>query len=251
MSAALYMTRRNHQVTLTEKEARLGGQFALAWKAPGKAPMRDGLRGLERAVKKIGASVLLNRTLDAALLKEVQPDLLIWAIGALQHVPEFSGLKDQYAMTAIEFFRGEKEVRGPRVLVIGAGRTGLEIVEKLGKEGYEVVATKRTDPIGSMMEMITRNLTLMRIGQMANVILMPHTTVKAFFPGTVDIEQDKTRMSLEPFQTVILASGMRPAPGPNEEIRSAIPNIKIIGDAKEVADIYSAIRAGYECASEQ
>jgi hypothetical protein len=55
-------------------------------------------------------------------------------------------------------------------------------------------------------------------------------------------------MSLEPFQTVILASGMLSAPGPGEEIRSSVPNINIIGDAKEVADIYSAIKAGYDCA---
>jgi cation diffusion facilitator CzcD-associated flavoprotein CzcO len=50
-----------------------------------------------------------------------------------------------------------KPVKGPRVLVIGAGRTGLEIAEKLGAEGFDVTATKRTDPIGSMMEMITKN----------------------------------------------------------------------------------------------
>ena len=43
-------------------------------------------------------------------------------------------------MTSIEYFEGKKEVNGPRVLVIGAGRTGIEIAEKLGKEGYDVVS---------------------------------------------------------------------------------------------------------------
>jgi NADPH-dependent 2,4-dienoyl-CoA reductase/sulfur reductase-like enzyme len=83
-------------------------------------------------------------------------------------------------MTSLEYFSGEKPVKGPRVLVIGAGRTGLEIAEKLGAQGLDVTATKRTDPIGSMMEMITKKLTLMHIDQMDNVNLMPHTTVKAF-----------------------------------------------------------------------
>jgi NADPH-dependent 2,4-dienoyl-CoA reductase/sulfur reductase-like enzyme len=151
-------------------------------------------------------------------------------------------------MTALEFFRSEKEVHGPRVLVIGAGRTGLEIAEKLGKEGYEVVATKRTDPIGSMMEMITRKLTLMRIGQMSEVTLMPHTTVKAFFPRTVDIEQDGVGMSLEPFQTVILASGMVSASDPDEEIRKSVSIIETIGDARNVQDIFTAVQAGYQLA---
>jgi NADPH-dependent 2,4-dienoyl-CoA reductase/sulfur reductase-like enzyme len=248
ISAALYMTRRGHQVTLAEKTDHLGGQFALAWQAPGKEGMRDGLKGLQRAVEESGALILLNRTTDVALVREIKPDLLVWATGALQNIPEISGLKDQHTMTALEFFRSEREVHGPRALVIGAGRTGVEIAEKLGKEGYEVLATKRTDPIGSMMEMITRKLTLMRIGQMSNVTLMPHTTVKAFFPRTVDIEQDGVGMSLEPFQTVILSSGMVSASEPDEEIRKSVPIIETIGDARNVQDIFTATQVGYQIA---
>jgi NADPH-dependent 2,4-dienoyl-CoA reductase/sulfur reductase-like enzyme len=240
------MTRRGHQVTLAEKTDHLGGQFDFAWQAPGKAAMKEGLSGLGQAVKGCGASILYNRTVDAEFVKAFQPDLLVWATGARQNIPEIHGLDDQHTLTAIEFFEDEKEVHGPRVLVIGAGRTGLEIAEKLGKEGYEAVATKRTDPIGSMMEMITRNLALMRIEQMPKVILMPRTTVKAFYPDTVDLEQDGVGMSQEPFQTVILSSGMESAPGPDDEIREAVPNMEIIGDAREVMDIYSATQAGYQ-----
>jgi 2,4-dienoyl-CoA reductase-like NADH-dependent reductase (Old Yellow Enzyme family)/thioredoxin reductase len=248
MSAAFYMSRRGHKATLAEKTSQLGGQFALAWQAPGKEAMRDGLKGLEQAVKDTGASVLMNTNVDAAFVRKARPDVLVWATGALQNEPEIPGLQDQHTMTAVQFFRGEKTVQGPRVLVIGAGRTGLEIAEKLGKEGYEVVATKRTDPIGSMMEMITRNLTLKRIEGMPGVTLMPHTTVRAFFPGTVDIAQDGVSMSLEPFQTVILASGMIPTSGPDEDIQKEVRAIQVIGDAKDVQDVFSAIQAGYRLA---
>jgi thioredoxin reductase len=248
MSAALYMTRRGHQVTLAEKADHLGGQFALAWQAPGKENMKEGLAGLERAVKKSVFSIQMDRPVDENLIKEIGPALLVWATGAVQNIPDIPGLKDQYAMTVVEFFKGEKEVRGPRVLVIGAGRTGLEISEKLGKNGYEVVATKRTDPIGSMMEMITKNLTLKRIEGMKDVVLMPHTTVKAFLEKSVDIDQDGVRMSLEPFQSVILASGTVSAQGPGEKIRKAVPKIEVIGDAREVQDIFSAVQAGYQLA---
>jgi len=248
MSAALYMTRRGHQVTLAEKTDRLGGQFALAWQAPGKENMKEGLAGLEQAVKKSVFSIHMHRPVDENLVKEVGPALLVWAAGAVQNIPDIPGLKDQYTMTAVEYFKGEKAVHGPRVLVIGAGRTGLEISEKLGKEEYEVVATKRTDPIGSMMEMITRNLALKRIEQMPKLTLMPHTTVRAFYAGSVDIEQDGVAMSLEPFQTVILASGMISAPAPEENIRKGVPETTIIGDAAEVLDVFSAMQAGYRLA---
>jgi 2,4-dienoyl-CoA reductase-like NADH-dependent reductase (Old Yellow Enzyme family)/thioredoxin reductase len=248
MSAALYMTRRGHQITLVEKADHLGGQFSLAWQAPGKRAMKEGLASLARAVKESVASILLSRTVDRALVKELQPDLLVWATGTLQNIPEIPGLSHQYTITALDFFAGEKDIRGPRVLVIGAGRTGLEIAEKLGKDGYEVVATKRTDPIGGMMETITRNLTLMRIGQMPKVTLMPHTTVKAFFPHTVEIEQDGNKGSLEPFQTLVLASGMISAWAPDEEIKKHVSKIEIIGDARDVQDIFTAMQAGYQLA---
>jgi len=248
MSAALYMTKNGHRVTLIEKEDHLGGQFDLAWQAPGKEKMKEGLDSVKHAVKTIGASIILSESVDKERIKKMQPDLLVWATGARQNIPEIPGLDDQYTMTSLEYFRGQKEVRGPRVLVIGAGRVGLEIAEKLGLKGYDVVATKRTDPIGSMMEMITKKLALMRIEQMPNVILMPHTAVRGFMAKTVDIEQDEVRMSLEPFQTVILASGLLSAPGPDEDVKEAVSHVEIIGDALEVMDIYSAVHAGYQLA---
>jgi hypothetical protein len=98
------------------------------------------------------------------------------------------------------------------------------------------------------MEMITKKLALMRIGQMEKVTLMPHTTVKEFKSDSVQIEQDGKPLSLEPFQTVILASGMLSAAGPDEEITNAVPNVEIIGDAMEVQDIFTAVHAGYNLA---
>jgi pyruvate/2-oxoglutarate dehydrogenase complex dihydrolipoamide dehydrogenase (E3) component len=195
-----------------------------------------------------GATILLNNIAYMEVVKRIMPDLVVWAAGALPKTPKIPGLDGQNTFTALELLDEAKELRGPRVLVIGAGRVGLEVAERLGKEGYEVVATKRTDPIGGMMEMITRNLALKRIGQLANVTLMPHTTIKAFANGSVELEQDGVMMSLEPFQTVITAAGMLPAPEPGEEIRNSVPEIETIGDAREVRDIYAAVHAGYHLA---
>jgi 2,4-dienoyl-CoA reductase-like NADH-dependent reductase (Old Yellow Enzyme family)/NADPH-dependent 2,4-dienoyl-CoA reductase/sulfur reductase-like enzyme len=246
MSAALYLSRRGHKVTLAEKSDKLGGQFNLAWKAPGKQTMQEGLDNLEYFTKTNTESIILNRVVDTDLIDEIHPDLLVWATGAVQKIPEIEGLSSQYTMTSLEYFKGDKQVKGPRVLVIGAGRTGVEIAEQLGIDGYEIVATKRTDPIGSMMEMITKKLAMMRIDKLSNVTLMPHTTVKEFKIDSVTIEQDGEQLTLEPFQTVILSSGMLPALSPNENIQNSAANIEVIGDAKQVQDIFSAVHAGYE-----
>jgi len=248
MSAALYLSRRGHRVTLAEKDDQLGGQFNLAWQAPGKEKMRAGLNHLTKAVKASSAAVLTDQAVDAARVAEHKPDLLVWATGAKQNIPEIQGLDSQSSMTAVDYFGDKKSVNGPRVLVIGAGRTGIEIAERLGAQGLDVTATKRTDPIGSMMEMITKKLTLMRIDQMQNVTLMPHTTVKAFESDRVVMEKDGETLYLDPFDTVILASGMLSAPGPDPEIEKSVATIEVIGDANQVMDIYTAVHAGYELA---
>jgi 2,4-dienoyl-CoA reductase-like NADH-dependent reductase (Old Yellow Enzyme family)/thioredoxin reductase len=248
MSAAFYLSKRGHEVTLAEKDDHLGGQFSLAWQAPGKQKMQDGLDDLEYRVRANVESVMIGQPVDAELVASVQPDILVWAAGAEQNIPDIAGLDSQHTMTSLEYFKGEKPVKGPRVLVIGAGRTGLEVAEKLGKDGYDVVATKRTDPIGSMMEMITKKLILMRIEKMANVILMPHTTVKNIKADSVEVEQDGEKITLEGFQTVILASGMRSVPGPVEEMKQVVSTVEVIGDADNVMDIFAAIHAGYETA---
>jgi hypothetical protein len=99
-----------------------------------------------------------------------------------------------------------------------------------------------------MMEMITKKLILMRIEKMPNVTLMPHTTVLQLGEDVVEVEQDGEKISLEGFQTIILASGMRSAPGPDEKIKQMVAEVDVIGDADQVMDIFAAMHAGYETA---
>ena len=50
------------------------------------------------------------------------------------------------------------------------------------------------------------------------------------------------------FQTVILSSGLRSATGPVDEIRNAVSRVEILGGAREVQDIFNAVRSGYKLA---
>ena len=50
------------------------------------------------------------------------------------------------------------------------------------------------------------------------------------------------------FQTVILASGLLPAPEPDAKIRQLVPRLEVVGDANQVMDIHAAVHAGFETA---
>jgi len=77
---------------------------------------------------------------------------------------------------------------------------------------------------------------------------MPHTTVNTFESDKVVVTKDGETMDLEPFDTVILASGMLSANGPEPAIEQAVATVEVIGDAEKIVDIYTAVHAGYALA---
>ena len=81
MSAALCMSKHVYQVTFVEKTDHRGGQIALSWQAPGKGAMKEGSAGFIGGVTEGVALVILNRAVDAALVREAQPDLPVWGSG--------------------------------------------------------------------------------------------------------------------------------------------------------------------------
>jgi NADPH-dependent 2,4-dienoyl-CoA reductase/sulfur reductase-like enzyme len=248
LSAAVNLIKKGHRVSLVEQQKKLGGQFALAWKAPGKHPMKDGLDYLVSFVKENADTLVLGKEFNTDVLNRLNPDLLVCATGSQQNIPDIEGLHDQYVLTAVEFLETKVMLPGKRVLVIGAGRTGLEIVEMLGAKGLDVVATKRTDTLGNDMEMITKKLILKRLEEMPNVNLLPGTAIIKFEADKVVAAQSGEHIQMEPFDAVILASGMVPVDSPGRVIEKSIENIEVIGDAAGIGDIYSAIHQGYDLA---
>jgi hypothetical protein len=87
----------------------------------------------------------------------------------------------------------------------------------------------------------------MHIDQMDNVTLMPHTTVKSLKPTRCGRKGWRT-LTLDPFDTVIFASGMLSAAAPEPAIEQAVANVEVIGDANKVLDIYTAVHEGYALA---
>ncbi len=77
MSAAYYLSRRGHKVTLVEKEDHLGGQFSLAWHAPGKERMGDTLSSFERVLRAGSINIITGKEVGANIVKDIA--LIFWS----------------------------------------------------------------------------------------------------------------------------------------------------------------------------
>jgi len=246
MSAAITLSEIGHNVTLYEKERELGGQFTLAAAAPHKETMKRPLDALTRKTKKTVKNIKLNYSFTDSKIDGF--DYYIVATGSRQNIPDIENLHTQYWITSLDFFKKIKEVKGERVLIIGAGMVGMEAAELLVEQGYDVVVTKRTDTIANDMEPITKNLMLKRLANKENIKIMPNTKVLKIENDCVLYEHEGKINKWKPFDTVIIASGMLPNNELYNTLVKAHENTLLIGDANCPEDIFNATQQGYNAA---
>ena len=154
------------EVTLLEKSDHIGGRAAFIANIPEKFRMKDYIRYLENRVKHLdGLTVRLNTAADAATVEAEKPDLIVCATGSELITPPIPGLRENLAagniLTAdgvIEgILRGDTgEMKEKKVVVIGGGATGLDIVEFYANRGAEVSVVEMTKLLGKGIDLVSR-----------------------------------------------------------------------------------------------
>ena len=137
MQAARTASQRGHSVTLLEKRDRLGGSLCYASAAEFKGDMRKYLDwAIGRTVSDPNIEVRLNTEATAELLRELKPEALIVAAGAKPILPRIA-TKPEKAIWVGEL-ETDLSKAGQRVVIAGAGFTGLEMALSLVQSGREV-----------------------------------------------------------------------------------------------------------------
>ncbi|MEU2178157.1 NADPH-dependent 2,4-dienoyl-CoA reductase [Nocardia sp. NPDC019219] len=130
LSAAIGLAERGHRVELFEAEDRIGGQFDLARRIPGKEEFDETIRYYRRKLELTGVTVHLNARVTAAQLAAGDWDDVVLATGVRPRVPDIPGIDHPMVLSYPELIRRERPV-GDRVAVIGAGGIGFDVGEFL------------------------------------------------------------------------------------------------------------------------
>jgi len=130
MAAAATAAERGHSVTLFDSSDRIGGQFNLAKRIPGKEDFDNTLRYFGRRLEQAGVELRLGRRATVADL--ISPtagfDAVLLATGIVPRTPAIPGIAHAKVVSYIEAITGAKPV-GQRVAVIGAGGIGFDVCE--------------------------------------------------------------------------------------------------------------------------
>lgn len=130
LSAATVAAECGHNVTLFDAADRVGGQFKIAMRIPGKEEFSETIRYFTRRLELMGVTVKLSKRVTRAELEKGGYDDIILATGIVPRLPQIKGDDHPMVLSYLDVLQRNVKV-GKRVAVIGAGGIGFDVSEYL------------------------------------------------------------------------------------------------------------------------
>ncbi|MNP03497.1 2-enoate reductase FldZ [compost metagenome] len=252
MQAALTSIERGHEVVLFEKEETLGGTLKHATDLEFKKDLRNYLEWIVAQTLKCGATIKLNTEATEDMIKEENPDALIIAVGATPLIPNIPGVDKEHVHWSGDVDCGRVPV-GNKVIVVGGGLTGAESAVDLAMKGKDVTLLEMQGPEAllngsSLINRFSLQSLLMKHG----VKVVTNTKLEEITDKGIKTINSRFQWKEYEADTVALALGMRPRKDVIASLRHAIPEteVYVIGDGKQIGNVYSAVHAGFDTAAE-
>ncbi|MFH0768953.1 MAG: FAD-dependent oxidoreductase [Chloroflexota bacterium] len=239
MEAARTAALIGHDVTLWEKEDKLGGQLILAAKPPQKEEFNNLTQWLSIQLEKTGVKVELGKEATPESVNKMNPEVVVIATGATELIPEIPGVDRDNVVMARAVIVG-KAGTGQRVVVLGGGQVAMETAQLLARQGKKVTMVVRT-VIGKRMVRFTYyplRRELIRRG----VEILQNTRTEEITDAGVVVSDKSGKRQVIGCDTVVLATGAKS----ERKLLDAVDvdEVHIVGDALYPANILKAIHEG-------
>ncbi len=241
MEAAITAARRGHDVTLVEKSGELGGNLHPAGAPFFKEDIRKLCAVLEKRVKEAGVKVVLNTEVTPEYVKEFDPDALMVAIGSNELRPPIKGMDLPHVIMAVDA-ELHPEKLGKKVAIMGGGLVGSEAAVSFRHEGREVSIIEMKKAVAEEVNSFYRGGLIVEVENSASIYV--NTKVKEIIPEGVLCERGGEEFVVEA-DSVVCALGFRAPYDKVDALCDMVDEYYIIGDCKNVGQIYHAINQGY------
>jgi len=243
LEAARVAAKRGHQVTVFEKDDKIGGQIHLAAVPPRKSEILRAVTYYEKILPSLDIELKLNTEPSAGELN--QYDAVLVAGGA--HNMELPvPVENSNVVSSWDVLKGAG-VTGT-CAVLGGGLVGTETAEYLAAQGCKTVIIEMMDKIAAgesatVMPLITKDFEKHGVEQHVN------TRVKEIRDNVIYAEntKDHTEITIHA-DTIVNALGSKK----NEfDVSGITVPVTYIGDCsgERTADIAAAVRSGYHAAN--
>ena len=134
LAYATTAAQRGHQVTLFDAADKIGGQFNIASRIPGKEEFVETLRYFKTQLALHKVDVQLGHRISADDLVQQSFDEVIIATGITPRTPKLMGIDHPKVISYLDALLDKKPV-GKRVAIIGAGGIGFDTAHYIAHNG--------------------------------------------------------------------------------------------------------------------
>ena len=244
MEAALIAAQRGHDVTLIEKDNKLGGTLKIASVPEFKQRLKNVPAYFEVMLPKAGVKVKFGKEATAAGILALKPDAVIVATGSKPLIPDILGAEN--AVTADDALLGKAKV-GQRLVVIGGGAVGCDVALHFARQGKMATVVEMLSDVLRDMNSIDRVTVLRLLGE-AKVKLMVNMVAEQILKDKVVLRDKLARKTAIPADTIILAVGRTPMLELYEQLRGKVPELRKIGDCASPGKVMNAMHGGFDVA---
>lgn len=246
MKAAEISSQRGHQVTLFEKDGKLGGRFLLAAIPPKKQILKEFIEYFIRQLERLPVKIVLGKPFDAILLEKERPDAVILATGAKPFFPPIDGIEDVQALSVEEALSDPTRL-GKKILIVGGGGIGAELADHLSEDGKEVTLIEMRegialDLVGHLQHFLNTRL------KAKGVQILISTKAIRFEKKDIWVEDAQGIKKLEGFDNIVMALGSIPNDELVDSIKNKVLEFHVIGDASKPREVMEAVLEGEEVA---
>lgn len=254
LMAARVSALRGHSVTLLEKDKKVGGQINLAAIPPNKQEISKWVRFLATQVDKLGVDLQLNTEATAQSIQNLSPDAVIVATGSNPFVPPIKGIEEVKVVTGHQILKGEAQILGGKVLVIGGGLVGCETAHWMLENARGAMDLEIVEMIDGIVKTLCPNnrKPLMKELDAYKVKFRVSSKVAEIVKNgeTYDVtfERDGQKETISGYNHIVFCSGAKSNDTLSEALSGLVPEVHVIGDAQKVDMARNATETGYDIA---
>ena len=216
MEAACTAAEVGCTVFLIEKADHLGGLAHEISKFPDKSRLRDFPDYLERRTRKLhNLHVFLSTKATPDFLRTLNPDIIVNSTSSQPLLLPILGLRENVGKGKVQSILGvinnlpnfPEDCTGKKVVVIGGGAVGLDVVEYFAPKGADTTVIEMMPKIGAGLDPIT-NCSIRDLMNKYNVHQRPSTALKEVRPDCFVVQNPDGSMEEVEFDYGCICMGL-------------------------------------------
>ena len=274
LQAAITAAERGHEVHLYEKRPYLGGKWLVSYAPPGREPLQAFLTWLVGRAKRVGVTIHLGTLATPELLAQAAPDEIIATIGAATVLPDIPGIDHPHVVTGEDVLLGNVDL-GQNVVVAGGGGAGVEVAHFIATlhrldrnlishleafDGYLAVKDQveagrrnvtllgRNSRIGNGLGPATRWVLVHELANDGVAVMAGHALTAIGADAVIATAMEGGTETEIKADSVVICAGYQSDPAEIEHLRSLLPGLHALGDAKSVGHAMIGVAEAYDLA---